>query len=244
MWIPTSVGPHPVVVLLHGGCWLDSFSLDLMHPVARDLSRRGYAVWNLEYRRVGEDGGGWPGTFRDAARGIRHLRSIADDRPLDLERVVVAGHSAGGHLALWAVGRGDLPPGSPVAVEEPLEVRGVLGLAPITDLEAYRTRGAPSCASAVTRLMGGTRAEVPDRYEQGSPIERLPAGEPQGLIAGEEDAIVPAPLIAEYADRARALGDEVRIEVVPGADHFAFLEPTSTVWTRAVEWIETRVGAP
>ena len=115
LWRPAGDGPWPVVVLLHGGFWRAQRTLELMRPLAADLAGRGFAAWNLEYRRVGQPGGGWPGTCEDVAAGLDHLARLAGREPLDLDRLVVAGHSAGGHLALWSAARAGLPAGAPGA---------------------------------------------------------------------------------------------------------------------------------
>jgi acetyl esterase/lipase len=111
--VPAGRGPHPVVIIIHGGCWVAKLgklddravALDLVRPIAADLTAHGFATWNLEYRRLGNDGGGWPGTFQDIAAGADHLRQIAAKSQLDLSRVVAIGHSAGGHFALWLAAR-------------------------------------------------------------------------------------------------------------------------------------------
>src|SRR5262245_6784070 len=99
--LPAGQGPHPLVINVHGGVWLAAYSIDHTHAMARALADSGFAVWNLEYRRVGHEGGGWPGTFLDVSHGVEHARALASSRPIDLARVCLMGHSAGGHLALW-----------------------------------------------------------------------------------------------------------------------------------------------
>ena len=124
--LPIGDGPFPVVVLIHGGCWLAEFDLDYMASTGAALVDNGVAVWTLEFRRIGNPGGGWPGTFEDVARGFDHLCNLAERFPLNLDRVVLAGHSAGGHLALWLAARHVLPKASPLHAPDPLGVRGVL----------------------------------------------------------------------------------------------------------------------
>jgi len=147
LWLPAresgSTALVPVVVFIHGGCWLATLpGVELMAPLADALRKQGIAVWNVEYRRVGHEGGGYPGTFRDVALGVDHLRSIAAEHHLDLARVVISGHSAGGHLALWAAARSRLPQGSALrGTGEPLKVAAVVGLAAIPDLEGYSQYG-------------------------------------------------------------------------------------------------------
>lgn len=157
--LPAGPGPHPVVLFIHGGCWLSQY--DLAHAAAAEqaLADAGYAVWSLEYRRVGNPGGGWPGTFQDIARGADHLRALARAHPLDLSRVIAAGHSAGGYFALWLAARGKLPPASPLFAANPLPVRGVLALAPAPDLEGLHAAGV--CGNVIDRLMGGARRRSP-----------------------------------------------------------------------------------
>ena len=135
--LPPGSGPHPVVVFIHGGCWLAEYDISHSSKLTAALAGAGIATWSLEYRRVGDEGGGWPGTFQDIGHGTDHLRSIAAEYNLDLDRVIVMGHSAGGHLALWAAARPGIPAETPVSSTDPLAVSGVLALAPAADL-GYR----------------------------------------------------------------------------------------------------------
>ena len=124
LFLPKGKGPHPVVVLLHGGCFLQQFEgFAQTSGLAADLAGRGYAVWNVEYRKLGEPGAGYPGTFQDVATAVDRLRTEAPKYGLDLHRVVAVGHSAGGHLALWAASRGKLPAGSPLYARRPAQDR-------------------------------------------------------------------------------------------------------------------------
>lgn len=218
--LPDGPGPHPVVVLMHGGCWLSQYSLEYMGGLGDALKAAGIATWSIEYRRIGDNGGGWPGTFQDAGAAIDHLRTLTDRFRLDLSRVVLAGHSAGGHLALWAAARGRLPAASPVRGERPLAVRGVVGIAPIGDLAASLGGDTPLCGGSAARLMGGTPGEVAERYAQGSPSALLPLGVPLVLVVGSDDRLVPAAHVAAFADAARKAGDSVRLEIVPASGHF------------------------
>lgn len=240
--LPDGPGPHPVVVLIHGGCWLSAYGMQYMGAMADALKAEGIATWNIEYRRVGDAGGGWPGTLVDVGRAIDDLRFLATKYPLDLDRVVLSGHSAGGHLALWAATRHRLPAGHPLRGEDPLPVRGVLALAPVADLAASVSDATPICGRSAAQLLGGTPAEVPERYAQASPAELLPLGMPYALVAGVDDALVPAAHVAAFAERARAAGDEVRLELVPEAGHFEVVAPGTVAFAVVVGFLKGMLG--
>lgn len=226
--LPAGPGPHPVVVLIHGGCWLADFSLDYFAHWADWLQARGYASWNIEYRRLGDPGGGWPGTLQDVGAAIDHLRTLAQAHPLDLNRVTLAGHSAGGHLALWAGTRTRLPAESELAVSHaPLTAQRIIGLAPIVDLASYRIGPPGSCHAAVERLMGGPPEAWPVRYDEASPAQRLPLGVPGTLIIGQADTIVPPERVRQFRDEAQNQGDEISLIELPGAGHFDTGVPTA-----------------
>lgn len=233
LWLPRGRGPHPVIVLIHGGCWrADLPGLELMAYMASDLRERGYAVWNLEYRRIGHPGGGYPGTFQDVAAGVDHLRALAPRYGLDLDRVVVSGHSAGGHLALWIAGRGRLPADSALRVASPLSVRGVVSLAGIADLKAYREAGPDACGgpSTIDGLVGEPTVSGRDVYADTSPPALAPLGPRQIVISGALDPIVPARFGADYAATAAARGGRAVHVEVQGAGHFELIDPTSAAW--------------
>jgi len=233
--LPAGEGPYPVVVIIHGGCWLNAYDLHLMDPMATALTRAGYATWNLEYRRIGDAGGGWPGTFHDVGAGLNYLRQLASEYKLDLSRVVVAGHSAGGHLALWLAAQHRLPATSELLVAEPLPVAGVISLAGIVDPVTYLVREGEGCGAAVDELLGGWPEELPGRYQEASPMALAPLGVPQVLITGEEDRIVPLSHIAPYAEKAADNGDAVRSIAVPGAGHFEVIAPGSVAWQSVLD---------
>lgn len=221
----TGKGPFPVMVLVHGGCWSAEYDYVYMTRLAAWLTQRGLATWTIEYRRVGDEGGGWPGSLLDIAAATDALRGMAATAPLDLRRVYAAGHSAGGQLALWLAARHKLPPDSPLHSTNPLPLRGVLGLAAITDLERYRVGPPDSCHAAVDGFMGGTPAAVPQRYAQASPLHLLPLGVPQVLLQGMRDPIVDAAPVGTYVAAARKAGDQVREVKLPGAGHFETAVP-------------------
>jgi acetyl esterase/lipase len=233
--LPTGDGPHPVVVVIHGGCWLAEYDLGHISGLADALTESGVATWSIEYRRVGDDGGGWPGTFADVAAATDFLREIAADHDLDLDRVVTVGHSAGGHLALWLAGRRLLDIDDSLRGEEPLRIGGVVSLAGIPDLAGYASK--TGCGAAVSQLLGGEPTEVPDRLGRASPIELLPLGIPLILVVGELDTIVPASQAHAYQQAARRMGDTVEIREIGGAGHFELVDPersTFDVVRRAV----------
>lgn len=242
LWLPMGPGPHPVVVLIHGGCWLAQLpGLELMDHLAGDLRARGFAVWNLEYRRLGDAGGGYPGTFLDTAAGIGHLRTFAAQYRLDLSRTVVVGHSAGGHLALWFAASRRLPRASALSHSAPFPLRAVVTLAGINDLAAFRDAGPGICGEpeTVDRLIG-TRARH-NAYADTSPTALLPLGIRQIVVAGTDDDIVPARFGRDYAARAKTLGDDVRFVPIAGAGHFDLIDPTSAAWSQVAPLIRSAV---
>ncbi len=224
--LPKGSGPHPVAIIIHGGCWLSEYGLSYMSHLAGDLTGAGIATWNLEYRRVGDDGGGWPGTFQDVALGADHLRALAKTYPLDLNRTIAIGHSAGGHLGLWLAARKQLSKESSLYAADPLPLLGIVGLAAIPDLSATGT----ACDQSVLQLMGGPPDEVRSRYRQTSPIELLPLGVRQILFHGEMDNLVPAAMSKEYAEAAKGKGDDVKLIMIENASHFEPVDPSSSAW--------------
>jgi acetyl esterase/lipase len=228
--LPRGAGPYPVLVWIHGGCWRAPFSLSHTRAFARAAAAEGFAVWNLEYRRIGDAGGGWPGTFQDVARGTDHLRTLAQNYPLDLRRVTVGGHSAGGHLALWLAARTKIPPQSDLFVANPIAPRSVLALAPAAGLTALQERG--TCENVIDRLIGGPPAQYPQRYAAAEPIRMAPLGVPQVLVVGARDTAWTW-LGEEYAGQARAKGDmQITLIELPASGHFEMINPESTSWAR------------
>jgi acetyl esterase/lipase len=226
-------GLMPVVVLVHGGFWQSTYDRTLMDPLVVDLTARGWPVLNVEYRKLGEQGGGWPGTLEDLGAAIDLLATdpAAATARVDPARVVVVGHSAGGHLALWSAARAGLPEGAPGADPAVVPV-GVVGQAAVSDLVrgAEQGLGGGACSS----LLGGDPDEVPERYEVASPAARLPLGVPTVLVHGTGDDLVPKDQSEVYAAEATAAGDDVRLEVLQG-DHFDHLDPTSRSWQAVVD---------
>ena len=225
---PAGEGPFPVVVFIHGGFWRNSFGLDLAEPQAADALALGYATWNIEYRRVGDPGGGHPGTLTDVAAAIDHLAVLAEEHPLDLARVAVVGHSAGGHLALWAGQRTRLPAGAPGA--DPVVTPAlVVGQAPVADLARNLDLG----GGAVVSFMGATPDDDASAYDIADPARLLPVATPQLIVQGADDAIVPAGRAEAYVE----LADSAQVELVvfAGADHFDVIDPDHESWAAVIE---------
>lgn len=231
--LPEGGGPHPVALVIHGGFWRARYGLDLMDRMCDDLTGRALATWNIEYPRVGHDGGGWPGTLLDVAKAADYLRVLAPAYNLDLARVAAIGHSAGGHLGLWLAGRHRLPAGGALSVarREPLPLRGVVSLAGVCDLELmWQVR---QVESPVAAFLGGTPAEQPGRYALASPIRLLPLGVPQVLAHGTEDENVPLAVSERYREAAAAAGDDVQMITLPGVEHFKVIDPRPTCGRRS-----------
>ena len=233
LYQPSTQGPHPVVILLHGGFWRAAYGLDLMHALAEHLATQGIAAYNVEYRRVGDSGGGWPGTLQDVAQATDHLRTIAPPYQLDLARVLPLGHSAGGHLALWLAARHKLPPTGPLHIEkQPLSLTAAISLAGAMDLEQVWQQHLGN--DAVVEFLGGTPQEVPQRYKSASPAALLPLDLPQVLVHGTRDDRVPLNISQQYARKATVAGGTVTLIEIPGADHFILIDPKSEAWQKTL----------
>jgi acetyl esterase/lipase len=229
--LPKNSGKHPVAVVIHGGCWRAENDFQHVRGLSAALTSEGIATWTLEYRRIGNSGGGWPGTFEDVIAGIDFLRTLAQNHPIDLDRVVLIGHSAGGHLALWAAGRHNLPPANKLASAAAVKLHGVVGLAAITDLRSYRIpRG--YCNASVDLLLGGSPEEVQERYLQANPVELLPLGIPARLLHGTRDGVVPPEQSENFVKLATSKKEvDVQLALIPEAGHFDLIAPSSPAWT-------------
>jgi acetyl esterase/lipase len=234
--LPGGSGPHPVMVTIHGGSWQARYGKVVMRGLAGDLARRGWAVWNIEYRRLG-NGGGWPETFEDVAGAVDHLLEL--DAPLDLERVSILGHSAGGHLALWAAGRAKLPESAPGAVGGPSSIhpRRVIAQAGVCDLAgAYRKWH----GGLVRSLMGGSPEQLPERYSIADPLSQVPLEIPVLLVHGVEDATVSVGLSRAYERATRAAGGSIELVEIegPAGTHRAHIDPRGVAWAAVVSRLE------
>jgi acetyl esterase/lipase len=242
LWLPAGKGPFPAVVMIHGGCWQASVAThSYMNYAAEDLRRRGIAVWNIEYRSVDQPGGGYPGTFKDVAAAIDRLVIEAPHDGVSLRRVVVVGHSAGGHLALWAAARHRLPASSPLHWAAPQPMAGVVDLAGIPDL---KTDTETACGAEVLhKLTGAPTPERPDVYADTSPAALLPLGAPQVVIHGAQDTTVPPAVGQAYAAAARAAGDRLEVLTPPGG-HVEEVTPGQPAWAEAVSAVQHLLQGP
>ena len=228
LWLPADDGTSaPVVLLIHGGCWLADFDIAHIRPLATALADAGFAVWAPEYRRVGNPGGGWTGTFDDVASALDSLRSYKDTR-LDGSRVAAVGHSAGGHLALWLGARPSFSARHPMYLPAAVPLRGVVGLAAITNLVEY-ARGDSSCQQVTPRLLGGSAQQWPGRYLYSSPVS-LRAGAPVTLLQGTADAIV--------SQSQAAAMPHARVLYLEDAGHFDLIHPGTAAFPLLVQTLE------
>jgi len=234
--LPTDEGPWPAVVLIHGGFWKWGWDRTLMTLLAHDLADRGYAAWNVDYRRVGQEGGGWPGTFEDVAAAID---ALADLPQVEIGRVATVGHSAGGQLALWLAARPRLPVGAPGGAPRVVP-RAAVSQAGVLDLVEAAAGGLGDGACAA--FLGGTPADVPERYAVASPTALLPLSVPQLLVHGHDDPHVPFGQSRAHADAARLAGDAVDLFEDPTADHFDVIEPSHPSWIATCAWLERALG--
>ncbi len=220
----------PLVIFLHGGFWRAAYDRAHAAPLATALAAAGYAVCVPEYRRTGQPGGGWPGTFDDVAAAVDGLPELVRRETAGAVRpgpVLLAGHSAGGHLALWAASRCMLPAGARWHARAP-GLGGVIALAAVSDLAACHELDLGGGAAA--ELMGGGPDDHPDRYALADPARLVPAGVPARLVHGSADDRVPSSMSLAYAGRARAAGGDVRADILDGAGHFDLIDPMSEHW--------------
>ncbi len=236
LYLPTGPRRPGTVVVIHGGFWKARYGAEWGAPLAADLAVRGWAAWNLEYRRVG-NGGGWPATLADVAAGIDHLAELADD-DLDTRRVVAVGHSAGGHLAAWAAGRPVLPAGA-VGATPVVGLTGVIAQAGVLDLA--RAAADRLGDGAVAALLGGLPDEFPERYRLASPHEQLPLGVPVRCLHARDDDIVPFSQSAAYVTAARAARGDAALVEVPGG-HFGLVDPATPAWQAALDLLPDLLG--
>jgi acetyl esterase/lipase len=237
LFLPSAPVSRGVAVVVHGGYWKSEYGAELGAPLAADLASRGYPSWNIEYRRKG-NGGGWPETFLDVASGIDLLRNVAKSYELDLSRVVALGHSAGGHLAVWAAGREKLPSGAPGSASDSpnyLPLTAVVSQSGVLDLnEAARLR---LDDDAVLNLLGFDKEEDPESFRIVNPIEHLPIAASIFAVHTTEDDTVPVSQSADYAARALETGSACELHLTPG-DHYVLIDPEHAAYRLCRDLVE------
>ena len=250
--LPPGRGPFPVAILVHGGCWSSTLneegvppamvSYELLEPAADALTRLGIATWNIEYPRVGDVGGGWPGTYRAISEATDHLRALAPRRHLDLGRVIALGHSSGGQLSLWLAVRGRLPKTSAIYSKPAVTLRGVVDVDGMPDLKSFWPLQQQMCdAPVVTSLLGGSPQEVPDRYREASPGPFLPLRIPQMFLLRAEPQSTRR-ISEQYVATARKAGDPVTSVDQQGRSHFDGINPESKDWAPVVQSVKAMLG--
>jgi acetyl esterase/lipase len=246
---PAGAGPFPVAILVHGGCWSAKLeklpesvtSFELLRPIAAALATGGIASWNIEYRRLGNEGGGWPGSYLDIGRATDFLRELAPRYHLDLDHAIAIGHSSGGQLALWLAARGKLPKSSLLHTDSPLPLKGAINIDGPPDLEAFRALEQWGCGGpVVTQFIGGTPAEFPNRYREGSVSGLTPIGVRQELLIRAKPSDQWSRMFEPYVAAARKTGDPVRMFTLEGAGHFDGINPEAPDWATvmaSVRWL-------
>ncbi|MBI2685640.1 MAG: alpha/beta hydrolase [Acidobacteria bacterium] len=251
--LPAGDGPFPVAILVHGGCWSAKLgkmpeavtSFELLRPIAAALAVAGIASWNVEYRRLGNAGGGWPGTYLDLSRATDILRELAPRYHLDLRQAIAIGHSSGGQLAFWLAGRGKLPKSSLLHTDSPLSLKGVVSVDGPPDLEADRAIEQSVCGGpVVTQFVGGTPGEFPNRYREGSASGLLPIGVRQELLLAGKHGEEWIGLFKQYVAAADKVGDPVRMPIMDGAGHFDGINPQAPAWKTVMDSVRSLIRVP
>lgn len=233
LWVPAERTHDAVAVIVHGGFWREAYGAEYGRPLARNLRELGFVVWNLEYRRTNGGDGGWPETFLDVASGVDCLASALEASGLEPGPRVGIGHSAGGHLALWAAGRHKLPPEAPGALPESRRcLDAVISQAGVLDLALAESLSLSDHAARL--LMGCTPEKDPDRWRWADPADRLPLGIRLLMLHGTTDDDVPVGMGRTFARRARAAGDSVDYLEFAG-DHYGLITPGDRAWEMCVE---------
>ena len=245
LFVPPGAGPFPVAVLVHGGCWTSKFGgIIQFRNMAGALAARGIAVWNVEYRRVDEEGGGYPGMYLDMHAALDLLASQAPKHGLDLERIVAVGHSAGGQLVQWIAGRSRIPASSPLYRANPLKVDRIVSLGGLADLRHEAALIKSSCDRDLVQLAGSPSSTRPDVLADTNAADLMPNGSRTWLVTGALDTISPPRVAHDYATRAKAAGDRAEVVILPEASHYDEVAATSPAWPQVLGVIEEALGQP
>lgn len=234
--VPAGKGPFPLAVVIHGGCFLAKIdNKDGIAGLADALTKRGIATLNIEYRKLGDAGAGWPNTYRDIGTAVDLARGAARKYPLDLAHVTIVGHSSGAHYALWAASRFRLPPNSEIRGANPLKPAAVVAIDGPAALAPFVGRDVEECDEPViVPLLGGTPAQVPDRYRQVDATARLPLGIRQGFVVAQL-----GDTMTDYIARARASGDPVAVYKPDQPYHFRIINPEREEGQNTLRLIES-----
>jgi acetyl esterase/lipase len=231
VYLPKGEGPHPVVLLIHGGCWMKGTAgREQLRVLGAALANRGVAVWSIGYRRVDEEGGAYPGIFQDVAKAIDLIPANAAKYQLDTSRVVAVGHSAGAHLAIWAASRGKLAPTSPAYVANHFPIRQVVALGGLGDIERATGVAGVCGPTIVPALLGQPSASRPDVYSDTSPVKMVPNGAKIVMVTGAEDKITPPAYAQTYVDAVKAAGGTAEAVILPDAAHWDVVTIGTPAW--------------
>lgn len=239
--VPEGRGPFPIAIVIHGGCYQKRFAdLHIMDAISTGLTAQGVATWNIEYRKIDEPGGAWPGMFRDVAAGVDYLRELGPRFPLDLNRVIAVGHSAGGHLALWTAARQKIPKDSTLWVASPMVVRSAVNLDGPSNLQWLVDRNGMLCGAQVMEGLVGSGPDLARNLLVTSPLPMLPLGAREAMVYRSVANPWATPEeFATYAAVVSRAGDPVMTSAVADVGHFEFIAPDSAAWPqviRAVKW--------
>jgi acetyl esterase/lipase len=251
--LPDAGAKFPVAILVHGGCWsaklkipAEATSLNLLRPLSAALAQAGIASWNIEYRRLGNPGAGWPGSYEDLAQATDFLRMLAPTYNLDLTKVIVIGHSSGGQLALWVAARQKLPRSSALYKPSPLSIAGAVDVEGPPDIQTALSWDQRVCSGPVVQqFMGGLPAEVPSHYKEGSAGGLLPIGVRQELLYAAKNQFMAddekswADQFTSYAALATRSGDRARAQRMENAGHFDGIDPQSSTWPEVLSSIRS-----
>jgi len=258
LYLPAGDGPFPVVTFLHGGCWRSSEGMiNSYRAMSKAMTEHGIAAWNLQYRGATSPGGGWPGTWQDIANGFDALKKVAESYPVDLQQVVVVGHSSGGHFGAWLAMRSQLPPNSEIYVEPQVNLMALV----MTDayinplmIDSIGETGEMYCGEPLLeKLVGGSVEDNIDNFLQISPLEWLPWGIPQEYVVSTYRYPVSLPRVLaqgktsmrtppDYPALAVIAGDEINVRLISNESHGGFTREGSRGYDAAISAVLRLLG--